>query len=280
MTGYRLIGIHGAPRSGTSWLGQLFNSHPQVAYRYQPFFSFAFRGQLDETSSPQDMDHFFDQLLVSDDAFVNQTGNARLARRQPDFVKTEPSHLVYKEVRFHDLVAPILAACPQSRFIGIIRDPKAVLASWWAAPREFSAEWKLRDEWRWARKKNEGHAENWYGYERWKELANLLMSLSEQHPAQLKIVRYEDLTAEPEATLTQLFHFCGLELCSQTRQFLEDSTTQADDDPYGVYRKHHDLERNRRLPDEISEEIDADLATTPLEQFLESAPTAQADRRN
>ena len=47
-----VAGIHGAPRSGTTWLGQLFNSHPAVKYCYQPFFSHAFRGRADLSTIP------------------------------------------------------------------------------------------------------------------------------------------------------------------------------------------------------------------------------------
>lgn len=45
------IAIFGVPRSGTSWLGQLFNSSERVAYRYQPLFSYAFKGRLNENST-------------------------------------------------------------------------------------------------------------------------------------------------------------------------------------------------------------------------------------
>jgi len=34
-----IIGIIGAPRSGTSWTGQIFDSAPDVLYRMQPFYS-------------------------------------------------------------------------------------------------------------------------------------------------------------------------------------------------------------------------------------------------
>ncbi len=43
MSDLPIIGLHGAPRSGTTWIGQIFNSAPQVAFRFQPFFAHAFR---------------------------------------------------------------------------------------------------------------------------------------------------------------------------------------------------------------------------------------------
>jgi hypothetical protein len=33
----RIMGIFGTGRSGSSWLGSIIDSHPQVAYRFEPF---------------------------------------------------------------------------------------------------------------------------------------------------------------------------------------------------------------------------------------------------
>lgn len=34
---YKIMGIFGTGRSGSSWLGSIMDSHPQVAYRFEPF---------------------------------------------------------------------------------------------------------------------------------------------------------------------------------------------------------------------------------------------------
>src|SRR5690606_751005 len=143
------------------------------AYRYQPFFSHAFRGRVDAASDASTLRHFFDELLASDDDFVLQRGASALAGYELAFDKRDATHLVYKEVRFHDLLEPLLERLPELHAIGLVRDPRAVVASWSAAPREFRAEWVLQDEWREAPSKNVGHPENWYGFSRWRELANL-----------------------------------------------------------------------------------------------------------
>jgi hypothetical protein len=44
--------ISGAARSGTSWLGQILDSSPDVAYRFQPFFAYAFKNFVDFDSPP------------------------------------------------------------------------------------------------------------------------------------------------------------------------------------------------------------------------------------
>src|SRR5690606_40577357 len=64
---FQVIAIHGAPRSGTSWLGQVFNSHPQVQYRYQPLFSYAFKGRVGAHSSRQEFLDLFADLATTED---------------------------------------------------------------------------------------------------------------------------------------------------------------------------------------------------------------------
>lgn len=263
-----IVGIHGAPRSGTSWLGQVFNSQPHVAYRYQPFFSYAFRGRIDLNSNAEDVGRCFADLLSTKDEFVTQTGAARLARNEPEFQKLEPTCLVYKEVRFHHLIEHIMKLAPKTRFVGIVRDPRAVLASWFAAPREFTPGWSPEAEWREARKKNLDLEENWYGYIRWKQLAALFVDLSSRHADRFRLVRYEDLVASPASTIKALFQFCELPCTEQTLDFIEKSTTQDDGDTYGVYRHHGKPLASRPLPSDIAAEIERDLAETALERFL------------
>ena len=143
----RYVSIHGVPRSGTSWLGQLFNSSEHVAYRYQPLFSYAFHGAIDGNSDRGAIDSFIGALIETDDDFVLQRGKASLGYTL-EFPKQEVSHLVYKEVRHHEILANLLAVCPHAMGIGIIRNPCAVINSWSRAPREFDSAWDLRQEWR------------------------------------------------------------------------------------------------------------------------------------
>ena len=80
------VAIFGVPRSGTSWLGQIMNSSPNVAYRYQPLFSYAFKDYLDEQSSAEDIQHFHEELLTTEDEFVTQKYNIIHGKR---LVRTE-----------------------------------------------------------------------------------------------------------------------------------------------------------------------------------------------
>ena len=43
---YIPVAIHGVPRSGTSWIGEIINSSPNVLYKFQPLFSYALKDFL------------------------------------------------------------------------------------------------------------------------------------------------------------------------------------------------------------------------------------------
>ena len=66
-----IIGIHGVPRSGTNWLGQIFNSQPNVNFKFQPLFSYAFKDYLDENSTEEEIQQFFEEIAISDNYFLS-----------------------------------------------------------------------------------------------------------------------------------------------------------------------------------------------------------------
>jgi hypothetical protein len=265
-----IIAIHGAPRSGTSWLGQLFNSSEHVAYRYQPMFSYAFKDRITGQSSAEDLDHFFKDLLITEDDFVLQRGSASLSGYCLEFPKAEVTHLAYKEVRYHDLLENLLQNCHRLSLIALIRDPRAVMHSWFNAPKEFERGWNPSDEWRYGQQKNDGKTENWYGFQRWKELAQLFLALKSAYPLRVEIVRYESLVADPVRVLSHLYQTVGLQMTRQVESFLAESRARNDDQPYGVFRSDRNTTRAwiDLLPTEISNAIESDLDGTLLQQFM------------
>lgn len=247
------VAIFGVPRSGTSWLGQLFNSSPRVAYRFQPLFSYAFKDRLDRGSSREDILAFYRELLATDDPFVLQDENIS-GNPTPDFDKDEITHLVWKEVRYLQLIENILEKT-RTKIIGMVRHPCAVIYSWSNAPKEFDPSWDLKEEWRYAVKKNAGE-EDFYGYERWKEATLSFIRLEKNYPERFIIQTFEELNRDPQGNLSRLFDFTGLPLESQTEHFIQESTQTSSDDPYGVYRKNKkNDEWTVRLDPEIADRI-------------------------
>lgn len=266
-----VIGIHGAPRSGTSWLGQIFNSSEYVAYRYQPLFSYAFKGRIGETSSLDEIEGFFSDLLATDDDFVLQRANANLAHYAPTFLKRRPTHLAYKEVRYHHILANLLASGFPCRFIGIVRNPLDVIASWYQAPREFNRNWDIQEEWKYAHKKNLGRKEEFYGLEGWKTVTTMFEDLADTHRERFRLITYESLVFDPESTTRTLFQFANLPVTRQVLDFLRKSTSFNDRDPYGYHRPRGYASTKRNyLPKPVIEKIRRELEGTRHEKYLET----------
>lgn len=268
----RVIGVHGVPRSGTTWLGQIFNSHADVAYRFQPLFSYAFKSRLDPHSSAAQISEFFHDIYSTEDDFVLQKGEADLSKMTVRFSKSpHPTNLVYKEVRYHHILENLLLSSTDVRIVGIIRLPCAVIQSWVNAPREFKKEWNILEEWRLAAKKNQGRPEEFYGFAKWKEVAELFLRLQVSYPDRFLLVKYAELIASPMVEVQRIFGFCGLSLGDQTRKFIEASRSRDDGNPYGVFRNHtRDDKWLNRLPNQISSAIMSELRGTELEMFLET----------
>lgn len=243
------IAIFGAPRSGTSWLGQLFNSSPSVAYRFQPLFSYAFKARLNEKSLRAEIEAFHDQLLATNDAFVLQLKNIS-GNQCPQFQKTKITHLVWKEVRYHYLIENLLRQS-DIRIIGIVRHPCAVIHSWLKTPKEFNPAWNPLDEWRYAAGKNANQSQEFYGYEKWKELAFLYARLKADFPGRFNIVTYERLNSDTNQCVCELFDFSGLEVTDQVRTFIAASKSTASNDPYDVFRsgQKNDAWKTELLPE-------------------------------
>ena len=100
-----IISVHGVPRSGTSWLGQIFDSHPNVRYKFQPLYSDRFKDRINVRSTVNEINSFFNELYLTHDDFLDQT----LKRRNkiyPSFSDKVrfPKYLVIKMVRYHYLI--------------------------------------------------------------------------------------------------------------------------------------------------------------------------------
>lgn len=271
MLPFRFVSIHGAPRSGTSWLGQIFNSHPEVAYRFQPLFSYRFKGAIKPESSKEDIEHFLQSLYAEEsDEFILQTRQKDRGVHPVGLVKLpRASWLVMKEVRYHYVIETLLRQLPGMKVIGIVRHPCGVINSWLKTPREFKPEWDMLTEWRQAPSKNQGRSEEFYGFEKWRELATLFLDLSRRYPESFHLVRYEDLVRFPLEITERMFGFCGMELSLPTTAFLTASQAAEVEDPDTVFRSPDVAERwEIQLCSEIRETILREVEGTELKVFL------------
>ena len=102
------IAIFGVPRSGTSWLSQILNSHPDVVLRFQPLFSYGHKGRLTAHSSAEQIRAFFEEILYTQDAYAAMTSEAQ--KNYPSFQKSAlPTHIAFKETRYIHIIENILS---------------------------------------------------------------------------------------------------------------------------------------------------------------------------
>lgn len=261
--------IQSVPRSGSSWLGQIFRSSPHVAFRYQPLFSYAFKDRLGLGSTREDCLQFFQELRHTKDPFVLQ--------RSADYYKDYPNmpdredadHLVFKQVRYHHILRHLLGLVPEMKVIGLVRHPCATMDSWINAYREFSPDWSMEDQWRSGALKNQGRPEEAYGFDKWKEVANLFLQIQKETPSRINIIRYADLNSAPVESAKTLFSFCGIPFSCEVEDYIASSRSKNTPDAYSVYRKPRpDDQWKTRLPRTIADAIHKELEGTELEQFL------------
>lgn len=259
-----IVALYGVPRSGTSWLGQILDSCPDVAYRYQPLFSYRFKNRITTEDTKEEMERFFQELYEEkEDAFLNQA-DKRESGMYPDFEKKSlrPSVLAYKEVRYLYTIPLLLEKFSRERLkiVGIVRNPCDVLESWINAPSEYKPEWDIFKEWNFAERKNEYRPENYYGYYKWKEYIKMTADMQIKYPDAFFRVRYEDLVKDAEESAEKIFSFLEIPFDAQTKNFILESQSRTEENAYSVYReKRKDRLRKVYLPEEIREKIIKDL---------------------
>jgi hypothetical protein len=271
MSDLKKIAIHGVPRSGTTWLGSIFDSHERVLFRHQPLFSYAFKGALHASSNAGDVSTFFRMLAESEDDFVTQK-DAKRKGLVPEFRKRgEPNAIAYKEARYHHIIENLLSVDSEVVVLGIVRNPKSVISSWFNAPKEFDSTWSKEREWYEANKKNGAREEEFYGFKKWLEVCKLFIRLSHEYPDRFKVVNYKMLLEDPVNEVKEIFSFCGLDFNQQTYDFLNmEHGIDRSEEHYSVYRiSQVDNKWVDHLPPSIAAEIDKIVREEGLSLFCE-----------
>lgn len=261
------LAIFGCPRSGTSWLGQIFNASPAVLYRYQPLFSYEFKDWFGRHGlTERTLAEFHAALAGAASDFVLQD------LRPPK--QAAPTHLVWKEVRYHQWMAPLMALKGLRQIVYLVRPPLDVINSWYQAPKEFRAGQDIRREWLDAPSKNTDPCE-FNGLARWKRSLHLALQLRAAHGPRLQIVSYERLRADPSGQARALFEALGIAWDPAVDAFLAASTSRHDADAYSVFKAER---AQQALPADIVARIRADAEAAELLGRAESLALASADQ--
>jgi hypothetical protein len=270
---YSRVAVHGVPRSGTSWIGEILNSSPNTIYRYQPLFSYAHKEFLTNSSTREDIYEFFNRLASCKDSFTNQI-NKRDSGDLPKFSKKNITHIIYKEVRYINILFNMMRKTEDVFLCAVIRNPISVINSWLKAPREFRRDlgWSELEEWRYSLKKNLNRPEEYNGYEKWKEAANIFIQLKKTFPQRVYLLKYSELLKNPIQEAKNIFTFLNLNFSKQTEKFIYKSTNFNNHDPYSVYRQNKNEDNNWKteLNPIIFNQIVDDIKNTHLETFIEN----------
>lgn len=254
----------------------IFNSVPSTRCLFQPLFSHTHKDRLGPSSTAVDIRSCWQEFGTSQDAFAlmqnewfnGKDGKSRLPQFEKSMVRPD---LIFKHVRYHHLILPILERDPQVKFILVVRDPRATINSFLNSA-EFDAGGSHLEQWRWAPLKNQDRPEEFYGYEKWKQAVRLFSKASKDYPDRVRLVRYVDLLHNLEFEIKNLFEFVDLEFGAPTQKFLSDSQRRPSGD-YGVYRKKaNDLAWIDQLDQQIAVAIESDVLiaeNADLHRFLD-----------
>lgn len=299
--------VLGSPRSGTTWLAKIVDSHPDILYRHEP----------DEVEAPADSESPLDQLALWLSVRAMRVSAKRPAFRKswrplplhaarqatywmaaalhradlrpaaalPDFVAPRRWNRVrpaMKLVNWNGVAA--MRALPETRGIFLLRHPCGQVASMLAG----LADHRFGDPAASAGLAAEvGRAAN-FAADRgvstdgfasltpaaqwawaWLAFNEPAVEAMSQLP-NVRVIVYELLCADPEPVGRELFGFAGLDWTPQTTEFLAASShAKGGDDYFGVYRSGAAVaERWRQtLKAEDQDMIKRIVAPSPLARF-------------
>lgn len=264
-----VVWLSGMPRSGTTWLSQIFASSLDVRLKFCPLFSYEFKNLLDETSSAEDWMKLFHDVYHRKSEYLDQD-YLRKKGLVPDFPlkQSVPSHLVIKSTRFHNLIPGLLDMHDTLRVVHLVRDPRGAIHSWLSNPYEFPVDADPQAEWRTGACRSIGPGEFW-GFDAWKHVNLQALRLQERYHKRFRIWSYENLMADPACCVGEMFDFCDLKVCKQTVQFLQESQSKHVSNKRSVFKKPANVASWKgKLDAAIVEACTREVAGTPLAQFL------------
>jgi hypothetical protein len=211
------IFVGGCPRSGTTMLRTMLNSHPELAVPHETLFlvdGYRMRGRWGCMEDPENRRRLAEWVVARPEARTRRLARRpkRLVRRM---VKADPTlgsvlsagFRLYadrkdkprwgdKRPSYAMNLDALFAMFPDALYVNVVRDPRAAVAS--------------------IRKVGEGRR-GWYadpvvaGTDLWQRSQRNAHRLGRRLPAQFFEVQYEELVADPEPVLAQLVDFLELD---------------------------------------------------------------------
>lgn len=264
----KIIVVCGMPRSGTSWLGQIFDSSPNVAFRMEPLFSYRFKNIINASSTNEEIEKFFIDVYQTDDDFITQKLNRTSGAYRIFDKASEEGFLVIKTTRHHDLLERYLQFADNIEIVSLVRHPCAAINSWIHTDREFLKKGcSIAKDWKSGNCRKDSVGEFW-GFDDWLSVTENHVRLSNDY-SNFRIVKYSTLVNQPERVTKDLFDLFNMEYTEQTASFLIDCHRQHNTDPYAVFKGKEVLDKwKENLDKAIAKEIIASTKESGLGEFL------------
>lgn len=199
----KLVFIVGSPRSGTTWLSRMISAHPQAAAaEYELTLFSAYLAPLlsawskESSRFERSKQAFGLPAIITNDEFTHALRTAidqvyaRVLARKPSAVLVLDKHPGY--VRHLGAIASLVPGC---RCIHLVRDGRAAIASMLAAPDLM------------------GHAgaSVQAAAQEWAQSTAQAQKHGGIFGERFRTFRYEELVADPQAQLAEIFSFIGVE---------------------------------------------------------------------
>lgn len=240
--------IVGTPKSGTSWLMELLNGHPEIFCSGE--------GHLTDKLAPilkESLQHYNKTVAEMNALIQRRQGFGVVDGQALDYLFVTAAYLLWdgimtdRNVRLigdktpnHTDSMPSLASLfPGSKFIHIIRDGRDVAVSGWNHNLRISREWT---------EKQYGSLANYarISAKIWSQRLRKGRAFADRCPERYREVRYEDLHGDPVAVIRSMLSFLGADdsaesiaACREAGSFerLSGGRKRGDEDGTSFYRK-------------------------------------------